>query len=304
MTRYRKEFIKIAKKLTLSDIQGGISDDFLSLDTLLTDGRVTATSDFFLGVFSQQGIMRILEAFNFIKLLARIGLKEVSVVIDTSTAHTHRLYGYNGPHRPENIICELVVKQGPVNLKTETLSNFPDRTPSLFQIEWLLLQNPAAIFTRDKPQLPGQTYPGLGLGDRLMELFIIMTRRLRLEGIINRPRYFHTAFMFTTEFLFTDPKHQAILHAITRDLLSRYTFHTVAWAAHFGCIYAQKSDNPLAWNPGYLMLPLQKDLIRYFRSREYQKTMQKHERQHHFRLDTLKLKQQMEAHCIPALDTL
>jgi len=55
MTRFRKEYIKIARKLTIADIQSGISDDELSLNNIVSDGRLSAESQFFLGVFSRQG---------------------------------------------------------------------------------------------------------------------------------------------------------------------------------------------------------------------------------------------------------
>jgi hypothetical protein len=89
------------------------------------------------------------------------------------------------------------------------LPSFPKRNPNVLQVEWLLLQNPQQSFSPERPPLPGQVHPGLGIGDRLMEILIIMTRRVRLEGIVNKPHYFHTAFMFSKEFIFTNPLNQA-----------------------------------------------------------------------------------------------
>lgn len=293
MTRYRKEFRKIAKKLTLADIQYGISDD-LSLESLVTYGRVSPKSNLLLGVFSRQGILKILEVFGFIKLLEDMGLGDIDIVIDTSDPHTNRLYAYSGDHCSENKICELVLKQGLLHLKKGALSSFTDKKLNLLQIEWLLLQNPKAKFSRNRHPLPGQSYPGLGLGDRVMELLILMTRRLRLEGMINKPNFFHTAFMFTREFVFTNPNNQAILHAISRDLLFDYSFYTVAWASYFNCILNTNDKTPFLWKPDYLILPLTKDLIKYFRSKEYQHTVQDLTKKYHFCIDVEKFTKSMK----------
>ena len=296
MTRYRKEFRKIARRLTLTDIQSGVSENHLTLDSLFDDGRVKPSSNFLLGVFSQQGIMKVLEVFGFLRLLKTLGLTKVSIDIDTGDPHTHRIYAYNGPHKPENKICELVLKKGSISIQTNILPNFPSKNLNLLQVEWLLLQNPNLEFSEKRPQLPGQSHPGLGVGDRLMELLIIMTKRLRLEGIINNPNYFHTAFMFTKEFVFVNPTNEAILHAMSRDLLTKFSFHTVAWAAHLNCVVNTISKSIFSWKPEYLILPLSKDLIRYFRSREYQKEVQRLTKKYRFDLDKNRLVNEMNKH--------
>jgi len=290
MTRYRREYSKIARKLTTADIQAGVAENELSLENLLTDGRVTADSNFFLGVFSRLGLVNAVRAFGLQEILNKAGLTNLRLEIDTSDPHTHRLYAFNGTPQPENTICELVLKRGPVHFNTGVLPNFPARNPNLLQVEWLLLQHPLQSFSASRPPLPGQVHPGLGIGDRLMEILIILTNRVRLEGIINKPRYCHTAFMFSKEFVFTNPVNQAIMYAISKNLLSKYSFYLVAWAAHFKCIMNTRDHAPLIWEPDFLMLPLAKDLIKYFRSREYQQRVNELTRQYNFTIDHASLR--------------
>jgi len=289
MTRFRKEYIKIARKLTIADIQSGIADDELSLTNIVTDGRLSSESQFFLGVFSRQGLLNAVRAFGLDEILANNGLTDLRLDIDTSDPHIHRLFVYSGEISAENKICELVLKQGPLHFEKELLPTFPSRNPNVLQVEWLLLQNPRQTFAPERPPLPGQVHPGLGLGDRLMEILIIMTRRVRLEGIVNNPRYFHTAFMFSKEFVFTNPLNQALMYAISKNLLSRYSFWIVAWAAHFNCIINKKDDKPLDWTAGDLILPIAKDLIKYFRGREYQQEVTRLTKQFNFEIDRDKL---------------
>ena len=274
MTKYRREFRRIAKRLTLADIQAGLPDEMLSLDSLLSDGRVSSSSNFLMGAFSERGILKVLDVFGFRKILANIGLSNIQIQVDTSDPHTHRLYAYYEKKCSDNKICELVLKRGPIHFAQiadrAQLSNDPD----LLQIEWLLLQNPKDQFSSERPQLPGQKHPGLNLGDRLMELLIIMTRRLGLSGMVAKPNYFHTADFFEPEFAFVNPLHQAIMNCYHRDLLNKYAFYTVAWAAHFDCVINKRNGKILDWEPGYLVMPLIRSLMRYFRSKEYQNAVQ------------------------------
>lgn len=285
MSRIRKEYMKIARRITLADLQGGTGDEDLSLNSLVEDGRVRQSSNFFMGIFSATGLKNVIHQFGLSKELQKQGLEDIRIEIDTSDAHTHRFYAYNSSVSDKNKICEMVLKQGPVNIKEGILSNFPHQNPNLLQVEWLMLQNPKRDFDDKRPRLPGQSHPGLGLGDQIMELMIIMTKRLRLEGIVNKPHYFHTAFMFTKEFIFTNPRNQAILDAINKQLLSKYNFYTVAWAAYFDCIINAKTDQPLKWDPDYLILPLKKYLLKYFQSREYQRNVNQQCKNYQFRID-------------------
>ncbi|HOG75188.1 MAG: hypothetical protein KA076_02075 [Candidatus Marinimicrobia bacterium] len=289
MTRFRKEYSKIARKLTSADLQSGIGNSELSLDNIVSDGRLAVDSQFFMGVFSRQGLLNAIRAFGLLDILERKELTNITIDIDTSDPYIHRLYAYSGKPLNENKICELVLKQGPLHFENKPLSSFPRRTANILYIEWLLLQNPREKFSPEKPPLPGQNYPGLGIGDRLMEIMILMTRRLNLEGIINKPHYFHTAFMFSKEFVFINPYNQALMYAISKDLLAKYSFWMVAWAAHFNCIINKNDGKPMDWKTGDLILPFTKDLIKYFRGREYQQEVSRLIANFSFEIDLDKL---------------
>ena len=302
--RFRKQYIKIAKKLTLADLQAGADNGLLSMEDLVSDGRVAQQSNFFMGLFSQQGLKNVINAFGLTEALARLGLTDLNVEIDTSDPHSHRLYLFTGKPCQENTVCEMVLKRGPIKIMEHILPNFPNKTPNLLQVEWLLLQNPKRSFDEIRPQLPGQSYPGLGIGDRMLQIMIILTRRLHLEGMINKPHYYHTAFMFTKDFIFTNPRNQAILQSINHDLLSQYKFHTVAWAAHFDCIINQVTNTALSWDTEYLILPLEKYLIKYFHSHEYEVAVAREMKKYNFTIDTSKFLECMQKRKIPVYEKI
>ena len=72
-------------------------------------------------------------------------------------------------------------------------------------IEWMSLQNPYGEFTKDRPQLPGQQKPGLGVASKAVELLIIMAWRLNLSGLLNTPDHYHNAYLYSRIFYYLNP---------------------------------------------------------------------------------------------------
>ena len=79
----------------------------------------------------------------------------------------------------------------------------------LLAIEWLLLQNPRAVFTAERPALPGQRHPGLGMLRDVIALLVQVCHRLHLDGITYTPSHFHLASQSTKYLRFRDPEDAA-----------------------------------------------------------------------------------------------
>ena len=131
------------------------------------------------------------------------------------------------------------------------------------------MQNPLANFSPDKPRLPGQKYPGLGMGEVIMEILVFMCRRLRTAGLLNIPEYYHNAQMYGAQFQFLDPFQEARRIAIARDLHSRYSLSQISWAIDLGCV--MENEQPFQWKGSDQIIPLDRDLKEYFRSKDYLK---------------------------------
>jgi len=305
VTKYRKDFRKIAEKLTLSDLQSGLSEEKITLDSLIEGGRIKQESGLFLDLFSACGIDNVLRVFGIKDALAARGLKGICVRIDTSDPYLHKLFIYFDKKKDcDHCICELVMKKSYFQVKQRFPGHFPSRPLNFLHIEWLLLQNPTRSFTDDKPPLPGQNYPGLGLGDMLVELLILLGRRLRFEGISNKPAYFHTAFMFTRDCFFLNPEYQGLIFSARRKLLRNFSFYTVAWASYFECIYLKDSGEKFVWQPDWIILPLSKELIKHFRSWEYRFAVKRAERKFDFEIDRKRLKELMHKKGLPIREDL
>ena len=296
MLRLIREYKKIAKKISRIEIQGGADEDELSMESLLSFGRFQASSNFFLGVFSNSGLKHILERFHIMDLLEERGLTNITTEIETSDPRTHKFYIYTGEPTPSNVICEFVAKKGPLHFEKGLLENYPTIPMSFLQIEWLLLQNPRKRFADEKPRLPGQSYPGLGLGMHMMLLLTILSKNMGLDGIINKPHFFHTAFIFSKKFVFVDPYKQAEIESLNRDLLSKYSFYDMSWASNFECIINNNTNETFVWEPDFLIYPMSKKISKYFHSKEYKKQVSKLKKEMSFRIDEDKYQKMLLEH--------
>jgi len=114
VTKYRKDFRKIAEKLTLSDLQSGLSEEKITLDSLIEGGRIKQESGLFLDLFSVKDA------------LAARGLKDICVRIDTSDPYIHKLFIYFDKKKDcDHCICELVMKKSYFQVKQRFPGHFP-----------------------------------------------------------------------------------------------------------------------------------------------------------------------------------
>jgi len=296
MPNYKKEFRKIARRLTLADLQFGFEDEKITMESILDDsGRIKADTRLFLGLFTEKGIKRVLDEFGITKVLERKGLKNLRICIDTSDPFLNKLFIYfDGKKDCEHCICELVVKKD-VTIPSRVLPiKLENNTLNFLHIEWLLLQDPTKSFSPAKPALPGQRFPGLGLGDMLMELLILLGKRLSFDGISNKPAHFYTAYMFTRVFYFVNSKHQALIEAAKRQLLPKYTFFQLAWAFYYGCVINKKTYEIINWEPDWLILPLSKVVLKYFNSQQYKSKVKEHIKNFQLEIDMNKLSDKLK----------
>jgi acetoin utilization deacetylase AcuC-like enzyme len=88
----------------------------------------------------------------------------------------------------------------------------------MLYIHWVALRNPRARFAPERPRLPGQDVPGLGLSREILELLLRMAARLGLEGIAFRPAAYHLAFRGRETLRFVDPARQGRFEALVEAL--------------------------------------------------------------------------------------
>lgn len=129
----------------------------------------------------------------------------------------------------------------------------------LILVEWLLLQQPQAAFTRGRPQLPGQRHPGLGMLRDVAAWLVVLCERLRLDGIAFVPSQYYMAAVGHRQLRFVDPEMQARFEAM-REALGDLPLREANRAVNAGEIVDARTSEAVVWTPALMVLPVSKEL--------------------------------------------
>jgi hypothetical protein len=124
--------------------------------------------------------------------------------------------------------------------------------PLLF-LESLLLQNPGKRFDWHRPPLPGQEFPGLSLSGEVIQLLLLMAKRVGAEGMALRPSSFHAAWIYARHFVFVDGTAQARFDALRNEPRLRPLW-LLSWALDLGCV--RSGGERVTWTPDLMVAAL------------------------------------------------
>jgi hypothetical protein len=284
MSKRRFRLHWISRRLSTHQLRRLQEKDLaLNFEDILGAPPTRRSSPFFLGFYSPDGIRYALEKYGLYDELRKRGYDNFKTVINTRDPYKQRIAIYYDKKDSQHLLGELIVKRKHITVYPPFPSRIYGRNFEVIAVEWLCMQHPKGKFTPEKPRLPGQKYPGLGLGDMVMEILVIMTGRLRLAGLLNVPEHFHNAQMYSPQFKYIDPLYEAKRMALERDLLSRYPLATVSWAIELKCV--TENTKPFEWFVAEQIIPLNRDLQDYFSGKEYRKYVEKAAQQYHYELN-------------------
>lgn len=253
LDRYRAVMERIAPhELTGEPGEGAApreaGDDWgLTEDDLAVLGGVRARSRF-LGYYSCQGLELTLERVGLFDRLRERGFTpRLELDLDNPGGETLRLYG--APQGRE-LLMELRAR-----IHRAAVPGL-----ALLRIEWLLLQNPRAAFTAERPALPGQRHPGLGILADVMSLLVLACGRLRLDGIVLVPAHYHTAIQGRRLLRFVSPEHEGRFQALVASFAG-VPLPEASAAIDGGRVRDAATGLPLRWEPMPMLLPVS-DLAR------------------------------------------
>lgn len=281
MFNFRSKYWQVAKHLTTAQLQIDNYDDVYINDLDLFNAQSSGRGhNFFLGYYSHTGLKKVIERYGIFDTLARLGFKNLEYKIDTDDPYVHKLTFFDRGR----MIIELVLKRETIDFVVPFSEPEEHRRLNVLAIEWLAMQNPDKQFSPDRPRLPGQKYPGLGLASKAVELLMIAAWRLKLAGLTNSPQQYHNAYLYSRIFFYLDPCQQAMLMALSRDL-ARYPLAKTAWAMEYGAVYDEVNGKPFEWFAARQIVPLDAQLKRVFNSWEYRRRVKKMSADFKFRLD-------------------
>jgi Histone deacetylase domain len=230
-----QRYSRIAATLTAADLGPPAGEDELLLAELgQRSGRPVL-----LGFYSSEGLELALARYGVLGDLRRLGYGSFRVAVSNEAIGDRaQLFG-RGANGSEHLLIECVLEKRKVAAE-----------PVLY-VHWLTLRNPLASFSPQRPPLPDQEVPGLGLAREMATLFARMAERLGLVGVAFRPASFHTAYAGRARLRFVDAARQGRFDALVRDLGG---LPLVAATAAVASGQVLLNGEPYRWEPDEMVL--------------------------------------------------
>lgn len=215
-----------------------------------------------LGYYSRQGLELALERTGFLDRLRAKGFDRpfLELVLDNPAGDTVRVFSC--PAR-----ADLLIE---VRMRIDR-REVPGL--ALLRLEWLLLQNPQAEFTPERPPLPGQKHPGLGILDETVAMLILACDRLQLDGLVFVPAHFHVAIQSRRQLRFLHPEDEARFRAL-EQALQGLPLPAASRAVDEGRVVEVRTGEPFRWERAPMVLPVSESLRQRVLSEEYEKAVQ------------------------------
>jgi hypothetical protein len=243
-----------------------VEDWGLTSEDFAAAGGMRARSRF-LGYYSPQGLELTLERAGLLDRIRRLGFDpRLEVELDNPGGETVRLYG---DRRRSELLIELRARidRGAI----------PGLT--LLRAESLLLQNPRAAFTPERPPLPGQRHPGLGLLGDIMALLVLACDRLHLDGVVFVPGHYHVAVQGRRLLRFASPADEGLFRAISAALAG-LSLAAASAAVEEGRLRDAATERPLSWEPMPMLIPVSERARAATAGEEYDRLAAEEEKGH------------------------
>lgn len=288
MVHLSKKYKHVYQKLTNFELQKDkASDRLISADDILGDLAKKERPRLFLDFYSEEGIFTALNEYGIFEDLKKQGFNDFIIVTDTKDPYRHKFRAYYDKKKADHLLCEAYLRKKTFVARPVFDSNISGEIFTLIVIEWLVLQNPSAQFTSHKPQLPGQNYPGLRIGRKVLQIFINMCLRLKADGLLNVPEHYHNAAFYSRNFSYFNPQTEGFFQAIRRDL-GHLGLYTLSWAIEWECLIETKTGQYWKWFTDEQILPVSDKIENYFKSKEYVKQVKKASESVKFAIDQAK----------------
>jgi hypothetical protein len=242
-------------------------------------------TELFLGKYTMAGIRAALEKKNFIKDAKRKNLWPIVYALDSSEfPPLQRFQIFYKEKKQDNLVVDLKIRETIFRPKNELAEATSHSAFKLLFVEWLTLQNPLLQFSPERPALPGQKYPGLKLGKKILDIFAYLAWINNSDGILAFPCYFHNALLFMRMFRFLRPEKRGEVLAIRRAFSRDIAFHKLAWVVHLNCL-RDGEGRIYEWKAEEQLYPMNKSLKHYFFSKEYKEKVRETEQSLSFSVD-------------------
>ncbi len=256
----------------------------------LTDKKGTSL---FLGKYMEKVVLEIFDKNGFFKKVQKEGLWPLDYELDSSAfPPLQKVLVFYKTKKPENIIMEFRIKERTFRFKNGLPTTISYSKFNFLSLEWLTIQNPLHRFSREKPPLPGQTYPGLNLGRGTVDIFADLGKLNHNNGLMAFPAFFHIALIIFPRCRFINPQKMGEVLAIWKTF-GKMELGKLAWVVHLECL--NRDDGRVyKWTSEEMVFPMCRELKKYFRSRTYKREVKEAMKRHTYTVDWEKFKRKFE----------
>jgi len=251
----RSRMWRVAEKLSTVELHR--SHDDIPLDpSSLVGAPEDRVGRLFLGAYSEPGLVYALKEYGLWSRVAEVARDKPVLTIDQVGQSTQRFTITDGQGGPCLVEVKAGLRYGPDGDDSVAHDLPGPRDQPWLSMEWLLLQDPHRSFPPERPRLPGQKYPGLGVGREVMELMLISGWRLGCIGVVASPAWFHNAVMYRIHYRFVDPAEEGrflALRAAWRD--SGISLAQASLDMDKGRV-VDGDGEVVHWRPGPIVAPL------------------------------------------------
>lgn len=266
----RTRFTRIARTLDRQDLSSETEDFELTEEDVFGDLRGQPPARKLLDYYSEHGVELALERYGLLESLRKRGFSRLRCGTELAdrTRQVVRVLGRHPSQQQELLLVELVVRR----LWVASVIPKQERMEVLF-VEWLLMQDPTRSFTLQRPALPGQEYPGLGIVVHMQELLVQACRRLGLHGLFERPAHYHNLLGGASDAHFLDPEQEGRAKAMlttlagVSPLVASRTVHSDGLKFRDGTV--------MTWQPEIHGIAVSAPLVAYFESQPYRAAAQR-----------------------------
>jgi len=237
----------------------------------------------YLGKYSLKSIEEIILNNEFGTCLSKVA-NDWYVELDLSDCFSHYLYIRRKSNKNiDQFIAFMVIHQGnyygslqePETMGELLVESFWMYNMNILSIKWFCLQNPDLGFSKTRPRLPGQKYPGTGMGRAAFQLILALAEKNGRDGISNKPEHFHNAFLYDG-FIFLNPDDEGWFRRIIHDLdddIKEKGLAAVSWAVYLGSL--RENGMKVIWGLKEQIIPISSMCKRYFQKSSFQKEKNK-----------------------------
>lgn len=209
-----------------------------------------------------------LDASGLLAGLSERGYPAPVLRLSCADPSDQRICLYAGEETRDRLLIEARLQLAPFHPRRPIGPFSEESSFRMLVIHWLVLSSPDGKFTVDRPRLPGQERPGLGLLNQTIELLKAFTRELSIDGVVDVPDHFHTALFYSRAFRYLDPEAEGRFQAIARDL-SGVPLALASEAIREGCLVDRGTGAPMPWPVAEQVMAVHGPLCSFLHSAAY-----------------------------------